>query len=257
MAGTDENSFPVVTLKYRQGDLIIKQGDYGISIYRIVNGEVLVYQESTEKDVPLATLGPGDVLGEISFLKKGGERRSASAKALEETVLEVWHPSMLSKEYQGMPPMLKYITDQLLTRFLRMNHLLVQLTSREIQQREAMQKEDPLNSRRRYYRKAVDMACHYRPVDVPAKVRLPGRIKDISLNGIGIEIRMQNTKEFSHVEGDSFVISTALPNGKNLELKARIVSLTTTGTPGRVFTGMSVTELSDDARKLLGFFLMP
>jgi len=257
MGSTQETVLPAVTLKYKSGDLIIKEGDYGVAVYKIVDGKVLVYRESDDKDIPLSTLGPGDVFGEIAFLKKGGESRSASARALEETILEAWHPSMLSREYQNMPPMLKYVTDQLLTRLLRMNHLLVQLTTKELKKRKAIERGETLNSQRRYYRKTVDLECHYRPRDLSPKLRLPGRIKDLSLNGVGIEIMARNTTNFSHGEGDSFVINTVLPNHKPLELKARIVTLGKTDAPGRLSLGMAVTELSADARKLLGFFLMP
>ncbi len=257
MAGTHENVFPVITLKYREGDLIIKEGDYGISIYKIIKGNVLIFQEPGDKEIPLATLGPGDIFGEIAFLNKAGETRTASARALEKVVLEVWHPSMLSKEYQEMPPMLKYVADQLLARLLRMNHLLVQLTTREHKKQKAIERSNPLASQRRYYRKPVDLECHYRPVGLSTKVRLAGRIRDIGLAGLGMEIVIDNTKSFSHMDGDSFIVSTVLPNGKMLELKARIVSLTKSETSGRLLVGMSVTDVSADARKLLGFFLMP
>jgi len=38
MTGTQQNVFPVITLKYRKGNLIIKESDYGISIYKINRG---------------------------------------------------------------------------------------------------------------------------------------------------------------------------------------------------------------------------
>lgn len=257
MTGVHTNAFPVITLKYREGDLIIKEGDYGISIYKIIRGKVLIFRESGEREIALSTLNPGEIFGEIAFLNKAGETRTASARALEETELEAWHPSVLSKEYQEMPPMLKYVVDQVLTRLLRMSHLLVQLTDQEQKRRKAVERRDPLVSERLYYRKTVDLECHYRPVGLSSKVRLQGWIKDISLSGIGIEIAAQNTIDFSHMDADSFVVNTVLPNGKDLELEARIVSLKKSEAPGRLLVGMSVTELSAGAKNSLGFFLMP
>jgi len=64
----------------------------------------LIFSESGDKEITLSILGPGKIFGEIAFLNKAGETRSVSARALEETELEVWHPSMLSGEYHG-PPM--------------------------------------------------------------------------------------------------------------------------------------------------------
>ncbi|MDQ1333882.1 MAG: antitoxin HigA [Thermodesulfobacteriota bacterium] len=59
----------------------------------------MIFSESGDKEITLSILGPGKIFGEIAFLNKAGETRSASARALEETELEVWHPSMLSGEY--------------------------------------------------------------------------------------------------------------------------------------------------------------
>ncbi len=257
MTSTHENVFPVITLKYRKGDLIIKEGDYGISIYKIIKGKVSILQESGDKEIALASLGPGEIFGEIAFLNKAGEIRSASVRAIENAVLEVWHPSMLSKEYKKMPPMLKYVADQISARLLRMNKLIVQLTTQEQKRRKAMERRDPWASQRRYYRKEVDLECYYRPVGLSPKVRLTGRIRDMSLSGLGMEIVAKNTTSFSHMDGDTFVVNTVLPNGKSVELAAKIMTLTKSETPGKLLLGMSVTELSAGAKKLLGFFLMP
>jgi len=257
MTGTLQNAFPVITLNYRKGDLIIKEGDYGISVYKINKGKVMVYSESGDKEVVLSTLNPGGIFGEIAFLSRVGETRSASARALEDTELEAWHPSMLSKEYQEMAPMLRYVMDQLLTRLLRNSRILVNLSDQEQKRRKAVEKGDPYVSHRCYYRKSVDLECHYRPVGSSTEVRLPGRIKDISLSGIGMEIMAQNLTNFTHGDGDSFVVITVLPNGKSLEVEAKIMKNTKSETPGRLLLGMAVTELSAGAKKSLGFFLMP
>ena len=257
MTNKHEDVFPVITLKYQKGDLIIKEGDYGISIYKIIKGKVSIFQESEDKDIVLSTLGPGHIFGEIAFLNIAGEIRSASVRAIENAVLEVWHPSMLSKEYKEMPPMLKYVVDRISARLLRMNKLIVQLTTQEHKKRTSIKKREPWASKRRYYRKDVDLKCHYRPVGLSPKVRLPGRIRDMSLSGLGLEIVAKNTKSFSHMDGDSFIVSTVLPNGKSIELEADIVTLSKSETPGKLILGMSVTELSAGAKSLLGFFLMP
>jgi len=257
MTGAQQNPFPVVALNYREGDLIIKEGDYGISIYKIKRGKVLIFKESGDKEVALSTLEPGAIFGEIAFLSKAGETRSASARALEDSELEVWHPSMLAEEYQDMSPMLRYVINHVLTRLLRMSRLLVQLSDNERNRRKAMGKSDPYASRRNYYRKNINLECHYWPVRLSPKVGLTGRIRDVSLTGVGLEIAAGNTAYFSHMEGERFVINTVLPNGKRLELEAKIVTSTISETHKSLFLGMSITELSADAKKSLGFLLMP
>ena len=49
----EENSStpPVVRLHYKPGETIIKKGDYGISVYMIVRGQVEIFIESGEMDV--------------------------------------------------------------------------------------------------------------------------------------------------------------------------------------------------------------
>jgi len=257
MAGVRQEEFPVITLKYEEGDLIVKEGDYGISVYKVNEGRVLIYVEGGGRKVPLATLGPGEIFGEIAFLNKAGERRSASARALEETEVEVWHPIMLSKEYQEMPPVLKYVVGQLLARLLRMSRLLVQLTEQEEKRRKASERSDPFVSQRCFYRKPVDLECYYHPLGLSTKSRLSGRIKNISINGLGMEIAVQNTAGVSHIAGDSFVIKTVLPNGKDLELEAKIVSLKQSDTPSRLLLGMAISRLTEESKRVLGFFLMP
>ena len=72
-----------------------------------------------------------------------------------------------------------------------------------------------------------------------------------------MEIMAKNTTNFSHIAGDLFVVDTVLPNGKDLELETKIVTLTKGESSGRLVLRMSITELSVGAKKLLGFFLMP
>jgi len=90
-----KNSMPISkkkVLRYEKGELIIKQGDYGISIYKILSGKVGIFRTYEGAEVPLATLESGGIIGEMAFLNKDKDVRSASARALEDTELEVWHP---------------------------------------------------------------------------------------------------------------------------------------------------------------------
>jgi CRP-like cAMP-binding protein len=57
------------------GDTVLREGDFGYSMFAITSGTAEVLQDG---DV-LATLGPGDVFGEIAVLSSG--RRVASVVA--------------------------------------------------------------------------------------------------------------------------------------------------------------------------------
>ena len=253
----NDTTVPLIRLKYKNGDLIIKEGDYGISIYRIIDGKVAITKESEGKDIFLADLGPGDIFGEMTFLGRTKEARNASARACEDSIVEVWHPTKLMDEYAKMPPIIKFMTDQTLSRLIRMNKLIIELTTREQKKREEMRKEDPLNSRRRYFRKKVDLECNYRPARSSDKVRLSGRAINLGLGGIGIEIPVRNAEMYSHVKGDLLKIQIVLPDRKNLEIECRIEEITRNAGTEKILVGMSISAISPGSRKLLGFFLMP
>ena len=249
---------PVSKLTYRKGDLIIKENDFGISIYTIVTGKVQIFSHSDHQDITLAILGPGQFIGEMALLRKDFGVRSASARAMEDVELEVWHPAHISEEYEQMPPIIKYMTDEVQKRLLRLNKFIVQMSIEEgMGEEQAVDdgKEKPV--RRAHYRKDVDLACNYRPVDAPPGLHLSGSIKNISLTGINLEARAKTAAKFSHDPGDEFHIEMTLPNSKDIQVTARIQALREPRVPGTVSLGMVFTSMQEGARKALGFFLMP
>jgi len=250
-----ENMPPIVRLKYKRGELIIKEGDYGISIYKIIKGKVRIFNESGGREVPLATLGRGEIIGEMTFLNKGEEPRTASVRALEDSELEVWHPSTLSKEYEEMPPVIKYIVNQALRRLVRMNKLVAQFTAKRQQIIDKDKQGEPGTSQRYFYRKALDQECIYRPVNSSPELRLGGRVKDISLNGVGLEVRSKNALNFSHEMGDTFHIIMMLPTNKKMTFTAKIQAVKVDRTLGRILMGMQFQEMDGENKKTLGFFM--
>jgi hypothetical protein len=256
---TKDEDLAIVRLKFKKGDLIIKEGDYGVSIYKILEGFVSIFTEADEAVVPLATIGPGSVIGETIFLNDNNmmERRSASARALEDTLVEVWHPRLLKLEYEQMPPVIKYLADQTLTHIGRMNKLVVKLTDQRIKKREQQKEVDPWAVKRRYYRKRVNLPFICTPLYSSSKSTMKGLIKDISLGGAGLEIRPILSPVFPYRVGEEFLISTTLPNDRNIEFTCRLVSIKEGKTNDARILGISFIELSEHSAKNLGFFLMP
>ena len=66
MTNNSSEAPPIVNLSYKKGDLIIKEGDYGVSIYNILKGKVSVYREAEGEEILLGTLGVGDIFGETN-----------------------------------------------------------------------------------------------------------------------------------------------------------------------------------------------
>ena len=69
---------------YKLGEEIIRQGDWGDSIFIIRRGEASVELAGTGSRAILACLGPDDICGEIAFLERG--RATAAVIASDEEV---------------------------------------------------------------------------------------------------------------------------------------------------------------------------
>ncbi len=74
--------------EYEPGEIIIDQGVEGHHLVYIVDGCVEIIKE-VDRDIEIvATLGSGDILGEMALLT--GEPRNASARAAEKTrIIEI------------------------------------------------------------------------------------------------------------------------------------------------------------------------
>ena len=72
---------------YRDGEIVIKQGDEGDYFYAIVSGKVAVTRETPlNKDgIKLAELGPGDTFGEEALIAEA--KRNATVKMISDGVL--------------------------------------------------------------------------------------------------------------------------------------------------------------------------
>ncbi|MFO7688310.1 MAG: cyclic nucleotide-binding domain-containing protein [Desulfobacterales bacterium] len=253
-----ENLPPIVRLKYKPGETIIKGGDFGISIYQIVDGKVEVFIESGEQEICLSHLGPGEIIGEMIFLTGNQAQRSASARAVEYTVLEAWHPTLISQEFSELPVLLKSIAGQLVRRLKRMNHVVGELEAVKIRGgKEKKTSTDPWAAHRAFYRKSVSIECMYRPSAAHRKTLLWGKIKDISKTGMRLEVKTENTLTWPHEAGEDFSASAFLPSGKRLDVTAKIVRQYELAAKGTCELGMKFVNLSQHASELLGFFLMP
>ena len=79
--------------RYREMELIFRQGDAGVGMYIILAGRVAITVGGSTSGIgteaagiEIATLHPGDFFGELALVEDDS-RRSADARALEETDL--------------------------------------------------------------------------------------------------------------------------------------------------------------------------
>lgn len=87
---------------YVAGEYIFYQGDPGLGMYLIREGEVEIKRENSDKSIHLlATLKKGDFFGELALVD--GEKRSASAIASSDTKLAVIFKPDLEEYIERLP----------------------------------------------------------------------------------------------------------------------------------------------------------
>lgn len=84
---------------YREGEVIIRQGDAGDCMYVIQRGEVEVLRREGDKEYCLGVLGPEDFFGEMALFDQ--EVRSATVRALTDTwVLSLEKRNFLQRAHE-------------------------------------------------------------------------------------------------------------------------------------------------------------
>ena len=69
------------------GELVFEEGEVGELAYLIVSGQVEIFRSSGNNERVLATLGRGEIIGEMSLIDS--QPRMASARALEDTKVSI------------------------------------------------------------------------------------------------------------------------------------------------------------------------
>jgi cAMP-binding proteins - catabolite gene activator and regulatory subunit of cAMP-dependent protein kinases len=74
-------------LRYREGDVLFREGDPGDFVARILEGRVAVEKDHEGEAIGLGELGPGDFVGEMGVIER--KPRSATVRALAEVAVEL------------------------------------------------------------------------------------------------------------------------------------------------------------------------
>ncbi len=88
---------------YQPKQIIIKEGDYGKDVYLIITGKVVVAEKqlSSNKYKVLATLGPGEIFGEMAVIDN--QPRSATLVAATQCRILVLSPMDFEKVFKTHP----------------------------------------------------------------------------------------------------------------------------------------------------------
>lgn len=100
-----------------EGTYLIRAGELDSTLFAIEDGHLDIIGFDDGKQTVLATVGPGDVIGEVSFIDDSP--RSVSVKAGEETTVRAWNKRTLSEALAFEPQLLAKVS-------VAMNELLVE-----------------------------------------------------------------------------------------------------------------------------------
>ena len=103
--------------------VIIKEGEFGSQAYLIQSGEVLVYLSKDGKDVELARLEPGQIVGEMAVIFDGP--RTASVKALSDCNLIVISRQQFEYKLSESDPTIRAIVSMLSKRIVDSNNTVI------------------------------------------------------------------------------------------------------------------------------------
>ncbi|UCD88582.1 MAG: YihY/virulence factor BrkB family protein [Desulfobacterales bacterium] len=85
--------------RYMPGDILFREGDKNKDIYFIYRGTVGIYHNSHENKQKVATLGEGEVFGEMAYLLN--ENRTATAVAETESIIMIVVPDIFEELLQS------------------------------------------------------------------------------------------------------------------------------------------------------------
>jgi CRP-like cAMP-binding protein len=101
----------------KEGDSLINAGEADSTLFTIEDGHLDIIANRDGRELVVATVGPGDVLGEVSFIDDSP--RTVSVRAGEGAAVRAWDKRTLSEALAFDP--------QLLAKFsVAMNELLVE-----------------------------------------------------------------------------------------------------------------------------------
>jgi CRP/FNR family transcriptional regulator, cyclic AMP receptor protein len=91
--------------KLGANELLFREGDASDAMYVVKTGQLKIFKVKGTGEIELATIGPGQMLGEMAFFD--GRPRSASAKAVKDAEVIALPFASLSAQFKTFPEWLK------------------------------------------------------------------------------------------------------------------------------------------------------
>lgn len=99
---------------YAAGESVFREGEFAMCAYIVESGRVDVRKEAFGGAFPVSSLGPGELFGEMALI--GDSKRTATVKAVEETVLLVVNPLVLTNKIESADPVIRRLIKVLIAR---------------------------------------------------------------------------------------------------------------------------------------------
>jgi CRP/FNR family cyclic AMP-dependent transcriptional regulator len=113
--------------EYQDGDVILREGTSLDWIYIILEGQVRIQKRTPKGPVAIATIGEGQMVGEMAFLERGKVPRAASAVASGYVRLGVLDRDRLTKEYDSFSPLMRKLVLTLVRRMRYITEIAAKL----------------------------------------------------------------------------------------------------------------------------------
>ncbi len=105
----------------KKGEVVFKEGDAGDAAFVVEVGSVAIVKQIEGSEVRLATIGPGELFGEMAILD--GSPRMAAATALEESLLLVVPRGVLDAKFRKSDPFLQTLVRILVSNLRNVHHV--------------------------------------------------------------------------------------------------------------------------------------
>jgi len=112
---------------YKDGEIVIKQGDIGDCLYVIQEGKVVVLDETEGNEIKLAELEGSEFFGEMGLFEK--DVRSCTVKALGEAMILTIDKKNFFKTIQKDPSLAYRLLEKMSQRLRETNKKLKMLSS--------------------------------------------------------------------------------------------------------------------------------
>ena len=97
--------FKTEKVNFSKNTVLFQEGDPGGDLYFLKKGLIEIYQVRDDEEISLTQIGPGEVIGSLTFLTE--EKRFASARALSDVETEVVYKKNVTGLIKSIPTWLE------------------------------------------------------------------------------------------------------------------------------------------------------